>query len=420
MVGGEGIKMKTFIEQVEVKIAQGADVIVVGGGIAGVAAAVSAARNGAEVLLLEKTALLGGLATNGLINWYEPLCDGCGEQLMTGMAEELLRLAIQHGDDTLPQMWRDTSKPVNKNLLSEEKKDPVGGRYGTYFSPTIFQLALDELLQKEGVRILLDIVAVRPIMEEKCCVGVCCESKSGREFFPCKVIVDASGDSDVLYRAGAPCAEGDNYFTCVAHQMDTKKKSKILDQRGWMYVGAALDGTGQPEGEAFTPCLTNEQVTDFLLRGRAGLLQMVKQQDKHHFDIATLPTQVQARKTRRLAGAATLTEADNHKPCDQSIGLACDFLRPGDWYEIPWGCLHTETLDNVLAAGRMISSTGWAWDVTRVIPVCALTGQVAGLAAAQMSKEGVAAKELEVKGLQEELEKQGVRLHYEDKEKGIA
>lgn len=70
------------------------DVVVVGGGIAGVSAAVSAARCGAKTLLLERSVLLGGLATAGLISWFEPLCDGKGTQVTGGIAEELIRLAV--------------------------------------------------------------------------------------------------------------------------------------------------------------------------------------------------------------------------------------------------------------------------------------------------------------------------------------
>lgn len=81
------------------------DVIVVGGGIAGVAAAVSASRTGSHVLLVEKNCNLGGLATMGLISWYEPLCDGNGNQLIHGIAEELIRLSTRYGFENLPGKW---------------------------------------------------------------------------------------------------------------------------------------------------------------------------------------------------------------------------------------------------------------------------------------------------------------------------
>ena len=110
--------METINERLSTPVVDSADVIVVGGGIAGVAAAVAAARQGADVMILEKTALFGGLATNGLISWYEPLCDGQGTQLMYGLPEELLRLSVRYGPDTLPAIWKDRSVPVDKEMVS--------------------------------------------------------------------------------------------------------------------------------------------------------------------------------------------------------------------------------------------------------------------------------------------------------------
>ena len=83
------------------------DVIVAGGGLAGAAAAVSAARAGLSVLLLEKTVALGGLATIGLINFFVPMCNGRGRQIIRDMAEELLQLSVSCGYDTLPPEWRE-------------------------------------------------------------------------------------------------------------------------------------------------------------------------------------------------------------------------------------------------------------------------------------------------------------------------
>lgn len=98
------------------------DVIVVGGGIAGVAAAVSAARNGASTFLIEKSVNLGGLATNGLISWYEPLCDGEGNQMVKGIAEELIKLSVKYSFDNLPEKWGGSGHNKSRNQ-----------RYSTFF-----------------------------------------------------------------------------------------------------------------------------------------------------------------------------------------------------------------------------------------------------------------------------------------------
>ena len=403
--------MKTITETLVTPVRDPVDVIVAGGGFAGVAAALAAKRAGAQVLLLEKTALFGGLGTNGLINWYEPLCDGHGEQLIHGLAEELLRLSIRYGDDSLPEIWHDRSVPVDRSRVSSDKHDPVGGRYATHFSPTMCQLAMDEILTREEIQIRLDITAVRPVTEGTRIMGVVCESKSGREFYPASAFVDATGDADLFYRAACACIDGFNYFSAVAHLSSVSEKSNAMKNRQWIACGADLHGHGHPEGYPLLSGTTNEEVTRFLLDGRRAVLDKIHGKDRKLYDIASLPAQAQFRKTRRIEGMKTLTEADCFVPHEDSVGLAADFEKPGDWYEIPYGTLVSSSAANMFAAGRMISSDGWAWDVTRVIPVCSLTGQAAGLAAALISRSQYTAQTLPVKELQQELIHQGVRLH---------
>ena len=118
------------------------DVIVAGGGIAGVAAALSAARLGKKTLILEKSTVLGGLATMGLINFWVPLCNGRGKQVIRGMAEELLRLSIQYGYDTLPEEWK-----------HGEPEEPTNVRYTTCYSIGMFALAMVKGLHDAGVTI---------------------------------------------------------------------------------------------------------------------------------------------------------------------------------------------------------------------------------------------------------------------------
>jgi hypothetical protein len=132
-------------------IAAECDVLVAGGGIAGIAAAVAAARNGAKVLLMEREYTLGGLATLGLITIYLPLCDGRGHQLVHGLGEELLRLSIKHGAErNYPSAWLDGGG-------IEER---IEKRFTTQFNPHLFAIEAESLLLSLGVRILYGTVAV--------------------------------------------------------------------------------------------------------------------------------------------------------------------------------------------------------------------------------------------------------------------
>ena len=124
------------------------DVAVVGGGVAGIAAAIQSARSGKKTVLIEKTILLGGLATSGLVYIYLPLCDGNGHQATHGICEELLRNSIQYGPGEIPENWR------------QEKNAPERKRLMCRFSPASFMLSLEELLRRENVDIWYDTLAV--------------------------------------------------------------------------------------------------------------------------------------------------------------------------------------------------------------------------------------------------------------------
>lgn len=381
------------------------DVIVCGGGVSGLSAAVSASRMGASVLLLEKNIILGGLATAGLISWYEPICDGKGNQVMYGMAEELLLLSIKYGFNSLPEEW--------KHDLAEKKQK----RYSTHFSPWLFTLALDEWVLKSGVKLILDTVVVSVVMEENHCKGVIVENKTGRCFYSGKIIIDTTGDADVLYRAGVPCVCGKNYLTYVAYRTDLGKcaaaaRSKnIMNSRSWLLVGSNLWGKGHPAEFPLLTGVTAEEITDFVLAGRKMLFDKVKKEPGFERDITTIPVVAQLRTTRRLSGAYELAEEDMGMYFDDSIGVVCDFTKAGHLYELPYRILYNERYDNLLTAGRSVSSSGWAWHITRVIPVAAVTGQAAGAAAALCVRYGKKTCELDAGTLQNHLSEMNVRIH---------
>lgn len=138
--------------------------------------------------------MLGGLATIGLINFWVPLCNGRGKQVIKGMAEELLRLSIRYGFDSLSDEWK-----------NGEPDHPTTNRYVTRYSIGMFALALVDLLHSSGVKILYDSVVSQPVMEDGHCKGLIVDGKSGRQFYEAGMVVDATGDADVLLWAEYIC-----------------------------------------------------------------------------------------------------------------------------------------------------------------------------------------------------------------------
>ena len=322
------------------------EVIVVGGGIAGICASVSASRAGSKVLLLEKGVNLGGLATCGLISWYEPLCDGKGNQIIKGISEELIRLACEFGCDNLPKTWG--GEGVNKNHSE---------RYATAFSPMLFALSLENFVLQNGVTIRFDSLATNPIMKNGKCEGIVVESASGCEFFECDMVIDATGDASISYKAGIPTINGKNYFTYISHAFNindlntASKNNDLCNFRKWLNVGSDMLGNGHPSGVSLVQDYSGETVT--------------------------MP---QFRTVRRIIGNSDFC-AENGKTFEDVVAICNDF-RPqgvGKIYQIPFGAFWNKSVCNILTAGRIISSAqGDGWEVARVIPVCALTGECAG------------------------------------------
>jgi hypothetical protein len=340
-----------------------------------------------SVLLIEKQVNLGGLATQGLISWYEPLCDGEGTQMIYGIAEELIRLSVRYGLNNLPTRWGG--------------KNEADGRFATHFSPTIFTMALDEYVMENGVKLRFDTYATYPVMTGNHCDGVICESVNGREFFGANVVIDATGDATVCHRAGMPTEVGENYMTYVAHCVDAdsiaqyQNSGQMAKLRRWVNPGSDLFGNGHPEGMRKLKGDTAEDITDYVIYGKQALLKRVKEKDNESFDVMTLPSMPQFRTIRRIIGAQDFNAVDG-ETFDNSIGNCGDF-RPfgkGKHYQIPYGALYNSAFDNLLACGRIISApAGDGWEVARVIPTCALTGEAAGKAAAVAVKEFVAVKD---------------------------
>ena len=381
------------------------DVIVVGGGVAGVAAAVAASRNGAKTLLMEKTVTLGGLGTIGLISWYEPLCDGMGKQMITGISEELIKLSIKYGLENLPASWG--GEGVNPNLSY---------RYSTRFSPNLFALALIEYLEENGVKIRLDSLATYPEMEKGVCKGILVETISGREFFPAKMVIDATGEATVCQRAGIPTVQGENFFSYVTHEMNYEEAKQLAETgdfctaRKWYWDNGETGNDGRIKDLKHIKVSSADDITNYMVVGAKGVLARHKQTDKNKKEIWTLPTMPQFRKIRRIEGESTFLGTEHDMDIPDAVGQMGDFRNKDRRFKLPYTTLYNKKVDNIYAAGRIISSDGEGWEITRVIPVAALSGQAAGTAAALCIKTGATAHTLDLSLLQETLKKSGVEF----------
>ncbi|MBQ3592361.1 MAG: FAD-dependent oxidoreductase, partial [Clostridia bacterium] len=175
------------------------DVIVCGGGIAGIAAALAAAREGTSVCLLEKEYCLGGLATLGLIVIYLPLCDGDGVLMSGGIAEELALASLKYGPGTIPEVWkhRDTTTP-------EER---AGKRYEIRYQAAPMMLAAEELLLDAGVTLYYDARLAAAETDGTKVTAVTVDTKRGPVKLTAKAFIDATGDADLCAFAGEKTVE---------------------------------------------------------------------------------------------------------------------------------------------------------------------------------------------------------------------
>ncbi len=393
--------MKHLSETFETPLRYSADVVVAGGGFAGIAAALSAARAGASVILIERGFLLGGLATAGLVTIYLPLCDGCGRQVSFGIAEELFRLSIEHGDDgRYPDAWLDGEDGEKRRVQ----------RYMVQFNPHFFAISAERELVKAGVKILYGAGVVSVLREGDRVRAIVIEGKSGREAVEVgRSVVDCTGDADVCHLAGAPCRNYGRGNTLAAWYYSDSGEGARLKMLGFTDVDVDRADVKPLTDSRYTGLDTEElsRMTldshtalerDLLARRAAG------EEKLYPTLIASIP---QVRMTRGLVGEYVMDVTDDGRRAEDSVGMFANWRHRGPIYELPFRALWSREVKNLLVAGRAMSATDDMWDITRVIPVCAVSGEAAGLAAA-MSDDMTT---LKISELQSRLERGGVQLH---------
>ncbi len=376
------------------------DVVVVGGGVAGIAAALAAARQGAKVALVEKTVLWGGLATTGIVFIYLPLCDGNGTQVTFGISEELLKAGLKYGPGEIPEGWK-----TGKNLVEEK-------RYRVIFSPASMVLALDELLIESGCDLWLDTQLIDAETRDGRVASVTVANKSGTGRLEAAAFVDASGDADLAFFAGAPCPGAPNALACWTLEYARQEGGHRLAPE----IRASIVG-GSMDPNCTEPGINGKMVSEFVLAGRTMYRKQLEvayasgDADRFSRFPIKFPAMADLRHTRRIDGVVTLQSGQEWQPFGDSIGVCADWRCCGKVWELPYRSLLPKTLSNVLAAGRCISSTEDAWEVTRVIPTAALTGEAAGIAAAFVAQRNVTAHELPYADVQNAMREAGNPVH---------
>ncbi|MEM2319331.1 MAG: FAD-dependent oxidoreductase [Candidatus Bathyarchaeia archaeon] len=461
-----------------------ADVLVVGGGVAGVSAAIASARNGVRTLLVEKHTSLGGIATNGLVNGIAGVIEGiCREFLdrldAQGAAVRRLRLPT--------------------------------------FDPEKAKYVLEQWVLEEGVQILYDTYAIDAAVEENTIKHVIFHNKSGRIDVEAKVVVDATGDADIAAYAGAPCVVGGEVFaglnmsTTLMFKFDgvnmrryTEAEKEYVSNMAKMgktpkrmitaleeeavkngdlpyliWPGAllyAVPGTSEENCEVtvtmahslYCRTLDGEDLTRQLIEQRQQIILLEKFFRKYvpgfeNCRISGIASILGVRDSRRIVGEYVLTaedvaaarkfedgvareaEGSFHHPTSKNVGVRmpahihvkkpvepstckpaeCNaemhpigwpggkyeaILKPGEYWEIPYRCLVPLKVDNLLVAGRCISTEFYAAWAVRVIAACMKTGQAAGTAAALCVKNNVTPRKLDGKLVRKTLIEQGVQL----------
>lgn len=382
------------------------DIAVVGGGIAGISAALAASRLGQKVLLIERMFGLGGLATLGLVTIYLPLCDGCGRQVSYGIAEELLKLSIKYGHETdYPDTW-----------LREKQKvtDHGNQRYQVRYNASVFSILMEHLLKAEGVDILYGTMVAGVHKKGDEIEALIIENKDGRRAIGTGAVVDASGDADICKMAEVETKLYANANALAAWFYETIDGKTRLHMLGAADVLAEDCDNDIPERlvakriSGVDAREISESVIESHARSLQAFLRNPEVSEEHSLtSVAAIP---QLRMTRRLCGEYTQDDVEMHKEFEDSVGMFGDWRKRGPVYEVPFRSLYSRKVKNLAVAGRCISVTDRMWDITRVIPVCAVTGQAAGTALALYRDLNNA----DIQVIQQTLKENGVRLHEKD------
>lgn len=431
-------------------VARKVDVLVIGGGCAGIAAAVSAARHGAKVLIADANNSLGGMATSGMVGPFMTCSDPQAKrQVIKGIFDEMVRRMIQKGGAIAPEDVHAGTSLTAWRVKGHENCTP--------FSHEVFKVVADEICQEAGVEVLYHALFMNTRMNEAGdqIQGAVFATKAGMLEIQAEQFIDCTGDGDVAYRSGVPCQYGDeegntqpSSLFFIIRNVDKAQLEKIKDEKGVaaLYFQEQVekeivegrysvprnkvalyenpDGTFRVNMSRVTMkdgCDPFE-VSKATIKARAQVKEIMDLLRRlvpgcENIELVSTASMLGQRETRRIQGDFILTGEDilNKTKFDDVIFMAGSSMdmhggravnytpAQGEAYSIPYRILLPRKVDNLLVAGRACSLDRMALAAIRVMPPVFAMGQAAGTAAAICVESKVAPKDVCVKKLQEKL-----------------
>ncbi len=412
------------------------DVVVVGGGAAGVTAAVSAARNGCSVTLLERYHHLGGMASGGMVLVLDDMING-GEIVVSGIVDEFIHRMESEGMAVTPppedryssdEMYKKWARWGVHDFHQPTKPQPIV--YATAFDPDSWKRTSLDLIRENNIDLRLHSWFSDTIVEDDVVKGVICQTKMGRQAIMGDIVIDTTGDLDVAIGAGADHSQGQYIVTTVFRlaNVDTDEAVRFeyeepeefakINRQARRIIGGAWEmwwlKTPIP-GVVWCNCphmpgydgVSVEDLTRAEYEGRERMMNL------YHFVRENLPgfencnmlgaaEQVGVRTTRMLEGEYVVSKDDivNRRYFEDTV------CRGRDYYT-PYRALIPKKVDQLIVAGRHYSAEPEAQKRSREIPPCMVQGQVAGIAASIALEQNIAIRDVDYRKIQTMMRAQG-------------
>jgi hypothetical protein len=424
----------------DIKVVDRSDVVVVGGGPAGISAAVSAARNGASVTLLERYPYVGGLAAGGMVLVLDDMINEL-EITVRGICMEMIERM---------KLWGLCVTPTDRDRLIEFRDTPEAwqrwARWGLFdfhtqsmphpicfsaaFDPDAFKRAAYDILALAGVKLRTHSWFSSAIVEGKTIRGVICQTKAGMEAILGDVVIDTTGDLDVAASAGASHVESNFILTTVSRwggvdtdaaerfEREDPEAFKLVDHEAKRLIGGCWSfwwlKTPLP-GIVWLNCphmpklsgLKVEDLTQAELEGRARIARLLdfareKMPGFENAYVVDFAPQTGVRQTRLLEGDYVVTKDDV-----MSRRHFADTVCRGRDYYTPYRAMLPKEIDQLIVAGRHYSATPQAQKSSREIPPCMAMGEAAGVAAVVALNAGTTVRKADIKAIQKQMRAQG-------------